>query len=288
MSAEVSGKFRHLAAGYDEFPSVGDWVAVSTIPNEARAIIHILLPRRSKFSRKIAGAVVQEQIAAANFDYVFIVNSLNKEFNLRRLERYLTMAWESGASPVLVLNKKDLCNNLEEIMRQVESITFGIPVIVTSAMTGEGTGELLKLLGPGKTAVILGSSGVGKSTLTNMLSGEDIMDTGEIREEDSRGRHTTTFRNLAKLKGVGMIIDTPGMRELQLWESSSGLQETFEDVESLGRLCRFSDCTHVKEPGCAVLEAVRSGSLDIERVESYKKLKKELLLLMVQKPLRFL
>ncbi len=276
IHGEVSGRFRHLASGYDSYPSVGDWVAADLMPREGRAVIHSLLPRKSKFSRKVAGAIVQEQIVAANFDYVFIVNSLNRDFNLRRLERYLTMAWESGASPVIVLSKKDLSEDAEEKIGEVEAITFGVPVIAASAVTGEGMDALRRYLGVGSTVAILGSSGVGKSTLTNLLAGETIMDTREIREDDSRGRHTTTYRNLVRLPDAGMIIDTPGMRELQLWESDSGLQGTFEDVESLGGSCRFRDCTHENEPGCAVLAAVRNGLLSAARLESYRKLKKEL------------
>ena len=276
INGEVSGRFRHRASGFDSYPSVGDWVAADLMPRENRAVIHALLPRKSKFSRKVAGVVIQEQIVAANFDYVFIVNSLNRDFNLRRLERYLTMAWESGAEPVIVLSKKDLSEDAEDKIREVEAITFGVPIIAASAVTGEGTDALRRYLGVGSTVAILGSSGVGKSTLTNLLAGESIMDTGEIREDDSRGRHTTTFRNLVKLPGAGMIIDTPGMRELQLWESESGLQGTFEDVESLSGSCRFRDCSHENEPGCAVIEAVRSGLLPAARLESYRKLKKEL------------
>lgn len=276
IHGEVSGRFRHLASGYDSYPSVGDWVAADLMPREGRAVIHALLPRKSRFSRKVAGAVVQEQIVAANFDYVFIVNSLNRDFNLRRLERYLTMAWESGAAPVIILSKKDLSEDAEEKVREVEAITFGVPIIAASAVTGEGTDAMRRYLGVGSTVAILGSSGVGKSTLTNMLAGETVMDTGEIREDDSRGRHTTTYRNLVRLPDAGMIIDTPGMREIQLWESDSGLQGTFEDVESLGGSCRFRDCTHENEPGCAVLAAVRSGLLPGVRLESYRKLKKEL------------
>ena len=276
INGEVSGRYRHLASGYDSYPSVGDWVAADLMPQEGRAVIHALLPRKSKFSRKVAGAVTQEQIVAANFDYVFIVNSLNRDFNLRRLERYLTMAWESGAEPLIVLSKKDLCDDAEEKLSEVEAIAFGVPVITTSAVTGEGADELRRYLEVGSTVAILGSSGVGKSTLTNLLAGEEIMDTGEIREDDSRGCHTTTYRNLVKLPDAGMIIDTPGMRELQLWESESGLSGTFEDVESFGGSCRFRDCSHENEPGCAVLEAVRNGSLPAVRLESYRKLKKEL------------
>lgn len=277
LHGEVSGRFRYGALGYDSYPSVGDWVIAELMLSEGKAVIQAVLPRRSTFSRKVAGALTQEQVLAANFDYVFIVNSLNKDFNPRRLERYLTMAWESGAEPVIVLSKKDLCDDADQKIMEVKSMTFGVTVIATSAVTGEGLEEISNYLAPGRTVAILGSSGVGKSTLTNLMAGEKIMETREIREDDSRGRHTTTFRNLVKLPCGGMIIDTPGMRELQLWESESGLQGTFEDVESLGYSCRFRDCSHNNEPGCAVMEAVKSGLLPAARLESYRKLKKELI-----------
>lgn len=277
LVGEVSGRFRHEALGYDSYPSVGDWVIADMRPLEGRAVIQDVLPRKSKFSRKVAGALTQEQVLAANFDVVFIVNSLNNDFNPRRLERYLTMAWESGAEPVIILSKKDLCEDAAHKISVVESITFGVPVIAVSAVTGEGAEELRSYLSPGGTIAILGSSGVGKSTLTNLLAGKEIMETREIREDDSRGRHTTTFRNLVLLPDGGMVIDTPGMRELQLWESDSGLQGTFEDIESLGNLCRFRDCSHVNEPGCAVIESVKNGVLPSARLDSYKKLKKELI-----------
>lgn len=273
---EVSGKFRYEASGYDSFPTVGDWVIADIRPAESISVIHGVLPRKSKFSRKVAGALTQEQVVAANFDYVFIVNSLNYDFNLRRLERYLTMAWESGAGPVVILSKKDLCEDAEARIREVEAVAFGVPVIAMSSVTGEGTDELKQFLGEGMTVAVLGSSGVGKSTMTNLLAGAEIMETKEIREDDSHGRHTTTYRNLVKLPEGGMIIDTPGMRELQLWESDSGLQGTFEDVESLGQSCRFKDCRHENEPGCAVRQAIREGLLPADRLESYLKLKKEL------------
>ena len=276
LFGEVSGRFRHEALGYDAYPSVGDWVIADLRPSEGKAIIHAVLPRKSKFSRKVAGALTQEQVVAANFDYVFIVNSLNKDFNPRRMERYLTMAWESGAGPVIVLNKKDLCDDANNKISEVEAITFGVPVIAVSAVTGDGADQLKDFVAPGRTVAILGSSGVGKSTLTNLLAGAEIMETREIKEDDSKGRHTTTFRNLVKLPNGGMVIDTPGMRELQLWESDSGLQGTFEDVESLGTSCRFRDCTHENEPGCAVVEAIKNGLVPAARLESYRKLKKEL------------
>lgn len=276
MNGEVSGRFRYEASGIGAFPAVGDWVVAETRPGGDRATIHAILPRRSRFSRKVAGALTQEQVVAANFDYVFIFNSLNRDFNLRRLERYLTMAWESGACPVVVLTKKDLCAEAAGKAGEVEAIAFGVPVIAVSAVTGEGMEELAAYLKPGNTVVFLGSSGVGKSTLTNRLAGSEIMDVNGIREDDSRGRHTTTRRQLVLLPGGGVVIDTPGMRELQLWDADEGLQGAFEDIDSLAEGCRFKDCRHESEPGCAVRESIRSGLLPAERLDSYRKLQKEL------------
>lgn len=276
LQGEVSGRFRYEAAGLDAFPAVGDWAVVEPRPGEDRATIHAILPRRSKFSRKVAGALTQEQIVAANFDNIFIINSLNKDLNLRRLERYLTMAWESGGSPVLVLSKMDLCDDAASRLREVEAIAFGVPVHAVSAVNGEGMEELKGYLKPGKTAVFLGSSGVGKSTLTNQLAGKEIMDVNGIREDDSKGRHTTTFRQLVVLPQGGIVIDTPGMRELQLWDADEGLQGAFEDIEGIAAGCRFADCRHESEPGCAVKQSIESGQLPAERLDSFRKLQKEL------------
>lgn len=279
LSGEVSGRFRHEAFGIGSFPAAGDWVAVETRPEEGRATIHGVLPRRSRFSRKIAGALTQEQVVAANFDHIFIILSLNWDFNIHRLERYLTMAWESGALPVIILNKLDLCEDAAEKTGMVESVAFGVPVHAVSAVTGEGMEEVGKYLKPGKTAVFLGSSGVGKSTLVNRLAGSEIMDVNGIREDDSKGRHTTTHRQLVLLPAGGVVIDTPGMRELQLWDAGEGLTGAFEDIADLAAGCRFRDCRHESEPGCAVKEAIREGLLPADRLESFRKLQKELLFL---------
>lgn len=240
------------------------------------------LKRRSSFSRVSSSAdrnhelhKQHEQLVAANFDYVFILQSLNDNFNLRRIERYLALSWQSGAVPVIVLTKSDLINDVEEYIYQVESVAIGVDVYAISCKTGEGLDKLKKYFSAGKTLVFLGSSGVGKSTLVNKLMGEEVMRTGEIREEDSRGRHTTTNRQLLMLPTGAMVIDTPGMRELGMWEASEGLDKTFQDVEQFLGMCKFSDCTHTNEPGCKILEAIDNGKLSQERYDSYLKLKNE-------------
>jgi ribosome biogenesis GTPase len=284
MWGEISGRMRHDAAGRDAFPAVGDWVAMSTgpggtpggAPGGTQAIIHAVLPRRSKFSRKAPGAVTEEQIVAANVDTVFLVTGLDDNFNVRRIERYLTLAWESGASPVVVLNKADLRADVEACVAETESVAFGAPVIAVSAAGGEGIERLRELIGPGRTAALMGSSGVGKSTITNALAGEQVMDAGSVSDSVGKGRHTTTHRELIPLPDGGLLIDTPGMRELQLWGGDEGLHETFEDVEELAARCRFGDCRHEGEPGCAIAEAIDNGTLDERRFGNYQKLQREL------------
>jgi ribosome biogenesis GTPase / thiamine phosphate phosphatase len=290
--AEVSGKFRHEAAGRADFPAVGDWVLASTRKEESRATIHRVLTRKSKFSRKIAGKKTEEQIVAANVDVVFIVSSLNSEFNLRRLERYVALAWESGAQPVIVLNKSDLSENSEELRREAEAAAIGVAVVLTSALRGDGIEKIREIMRSvpeepasaestskkmpvAKTAALLGSSGVGKSSLINAILGIQLLDTGEIRESDDRGRHTTTTRHLIIAPGGGVLIDTPGMRELQLWDASEGIDQAFGEIVELAANCKFRDCQHVNEPGCAVRAAVESGALDAERLESFHKLGRE-------------
>jgi ribosome biogenesis GTPase / thiamine phosphate phosphatase len=276
LMAEVSGKFRFQADSRGKYPTVGDWVVLSIRPNEDRATIHALLPRQSAFLRKVAGLHTEEQVLAANIDTVFIVCGLDGNFNLRRIERYLTLAWESGAMPVILLNKCDLCAEIELRAGEVESLAVGVPVHVISAVENRGFDALGEYFTRGKTGALLGSSGVGKSSIINRLLGEERLRIGEVSECDSRGRHTTTRRELMILPGGGLVIDTPGMRELQVWGDEQGLQQAFEDIEELAAACRFRDCTHRKEPGCAVQAAIASGRLDSGRLRSYLKLKKEL------------
>lgn len=267
-------KTKEYYCGNESFPTVGDFVTINYIPNGDSQIISTL-PRKTFFSRREPGPIPRDQAVAANFDYVFIMQSLNMDFNPKRLERYLTLAWQSGATPVILLTKADLVEDTWDYICQVERVAAGVNTHVVSAQTGYGLERLNAYLQPGKTLVFLGSSGVGKSSLVNALAGETIMTVNGIREDDSKGRHTTTHRQLIRLKSGAMIIDTPGMRELGMWEVSEGLADAFSDVEQFIGKCRFSDCTHQAEPGCAIKAAIERGELDISRWESYRKLKEE-------------
>jgi ribosome biogenesis GTPase len=277
LTAELSGKFRHSATSGGDLPAVGDWVAIKARPDESKATVHAVLPRKSSFSRKVTGGRTEEQVVAANIDTVLLVSGLDggRSLNLRRIERYLAVAWDSGADPVIVLNKADVCDDVDACLEEVEAIALGTPVHAVSAVSRQGLDGLEQYLTGGATVALLGLSGVGKTTLINTLLGTDLA-VCEVREDDRRGRHTTTHRELIVEPGRGIVIDTPGMRELQLWGNEEGLGVTFEDIESLAAQCRFSDCGHGTEPGCAVQQALDDGTLESARWQSYVKLQKEL------------
>jgi ribosome biogenesis GTPase / thiamine phosphate phosphatase len=276
LLAEVTGKLRHFSSERQDFPAVGDWVVITARPEEQKAMVHAILPRKSKFSRKQAGQTTEEQIVAANVDTVFLVNALNTDFNLRRIERYLLLSWESGANPVIVLSKADLCDDINEKISEVESIAMGVPIYAISAERNNGLEQLLHYIQEGRTVALLGSSGVGKSTLANALYGEEKQEVKTIRYDDDKGRHTTTHRELILLKEGGIVIDTPGMRELQLWVADDGMDHSFSDIEELASQCRFRDCQHETEPDCAIQAALSNATLDKARYLNYVKLQREL------------
>ncbi|MBX0356702.1 ribosome small subunit-dependent GTPase A [Halobacillus sp. Nhm2S1] len=276
-NGEVSGRFHHTVEVDKDYPAVGDWVVFEPYDAGARAKIHRVLDRQTVLSRKKAGGSHQEQIIAANVGTVFIVTALTQEFNLRRIERYVQQIYESGASPVVVLTKRDLCDTVPEHIAKVESVAPGVPVYAVDSLTGTGMKELVTELRVGDTISLVGSSGVGKSTLINHLLGMEKQATQGVREEDQRGRHTTTHRELFELPNGTYIIDTPGMRELQLWGGDEeGVDQTFSDIDRLSASCKFRDCKHEREPGCAVQQAIDEGELDVARLKSYNKLKREL------------
>ena len=271
--AEITGKLRYRARSASEYPAVGDVVAVDW--NEGgSAVIHDILPRKSCFLRKAAGAGQGEQVVAANIDTVFLCMSLNRDFNLRRLERYLAAAWESGASPVIVLTKTDLCAEIEEKRLAVSSVAMGVDILWVTAAKPDGYAQLQPYIGQGRTVAFIGSSGTGKSTMITRLLGEERLETNGLRNDD-RGRHTTTHRELFLLPGGGMVIDTPGMRELGMWDAGEGIDRAFADIEALTARCRFRDCSHGTEPGCAVRQALAEGRLSPQRWQSYQKLRSE-------------
>lgn len=274
VSAEPSGSLWFRSERAAEMPVVGDWVAARVV-GPWDALVEAVLPRRTFFSRRAAGRREEEQALAANIDLVFLVCGLDGNFNLRRLERYLTLATESGAMPVVVLNKADICEDLERAVGMTASIAKDAPVVPTSTQGAPGTDALRAFLAPGRTVALLGSSGVGKSSLVNVLAGEERLRTREVRAGDSKGRHTTTHRELLALPDGGALIDTPGMRELQLWASEESVQQTFDEIAAAASRCRFGNCSHGAEPGCAVRAALENGTIAPERWESFAKLRAE-------------
>lgn len=274
-TAQVSGRLRYTAAGRADYPAVGDWVALEPPAGDGRGVIHAVIPRANHFSRKMPGREHDEQIVAANLDTVFLVTSLNRDLNPRRLERHLAAVASRGVQPVLILTKLDVCPEAESAIAPIRALAGAIPIHPISALTGVGMAELGVYLQPGKTVAMIGSSGVGKSTLLNRLLGADWQSVAAIRVKDDRGRHTTTHREMVHLPMGGLLIDNPGMREFQLWDAESGVEQTFEDIQSLAAECYFPDCRHEQEPRCAVKAALAAGELDPGRLESFRKLQRE-------------
>jgi ribosome biogenesis GTPase len=275
--ASVTGRFRFETSDPADYPAVGDWVAVEagkTGGNSGDTIIHAVLPRHSALIRQAAGRRTEAQVVGANLDVVFVVASLNGDLNLRRLERYVAVAWESGAEPVVLLSKADLSDDVEATLAGVSAVAAGASVLIVSSFDGRGVDAVRARIGPGRTAAFVGSSGVGKSTLLNKLAGEERASVSEIREGDARGRHTTTRRQIHLLPEGGLVLDTPGMRELALWDGD-GLEQSFAEIDELAAACRFADCAHDAEPGCAVGAAIKAGTLAVGRLESWRKLQRE-------------
>ena len=272
--ATVSGKLRHGAQGAADFPAVGDWVALTHADSQT-AVIHAVLPRLSQFVRPNRADGADGQVVAANVDVVLLVSGLDHDFNLRRIERYVTLAWSSGAAPVIVLNKADLCADVVGRVAAVGEVAPGVPICVVSARDRTGVELLTPMLTPGTTVALIGSSGVGKSTLVNALLGWDRQDTGPVREDDQRGRHTTTARELLPTASGALLIDNPGIRSVGMWDAGEGIAGAFVDVEAIAAECRFNDCGHEGEPGCAIAAAIDAGELRASRLESYRKLGRE-------------
>jgi len=273
--AEACGKLRLAAEQGADWPAAGDWVVVELHGPDSAAVIQEVLPRQSKFVRKSAGRKREEQVIAANVDTALLVSALDGDFNPRRVERYLAQCWESGARPVIVLNKADACAEAREKAAEMERVAIGASVCVVSAKTGEGFSELEEFLRPGQTLVLLGSSGVGKSTIANRLMEQAVQEVQPVRESDGKGRHATTARELFVLPGGALLMDTPGLREMQLWDAEDGVAQTFGDIDTLAAQCRFGDCCHEREPGCAVQAALEAGTLDAARLENRRKLLRE-------------
>ena len=273
--AEASGTLRAAAEAGGDWPAAGDWVASEILSGGGRPLIQKVLPRRSKFVRKVAGRRLEEQVIAANVDTAFVVMALDGDFNVRRLERYLAQCWESGAKSIVVLNKADDRDDVAARIAEVEGIAAGAPIFAVSALSGVGLEALDTFLAPGQTIVLLGSSGVGKSTLVNYFLQRDAQAVQSVRASDSRGRHTTTSRELFALPGGALMIDTPGLRELQLWSVTDGVEQAFADIEELAAQCKYGNCGHTTEPGCAVRTAIADGRLDENRLENQRKLERE-------------
>ncbi len=280
--AAVAGSLRHRARGPEDRPAVGDWVALRPPGHGHRAVVQAVLPRRTAFVRRAAGKKDVAQVLAANVDTVFLVMGLDGDFSLRRIERALVLTWEGGAFPVILLNKADLCDDVPARVAEVEAVAPGVPVRAIAAKPGEGLEALIPWLVPGQTVALLGSSGVGKSTIVNRLLGREKQKTQEVLAADQRGRHTTTHRELVVLPGGALLLDTPGLREIQLWSDETGLQAAFDDVQDLAAGCRFTDCRHGAEPGCAVQAAVEEGRLEGARLDSFRKLQAELRALQIR------
>ena len=269
LRAHLAGRLRHDASSGADLPAVGDWVALRD------GVIHAVLPRRTAFARKVNLGATEAQVLAANVDAIFVVTALDADFSPERIERYLTLAWESGATPAVVLTKADLCDDPLALLLQTEQVAVGVPIHLVSNVTGEGIDELAPYLAPAQTVALLGSSGVGKSSLANRLLGREAQPTKSLAE-DGTGRHTTVARQLIPLPGGALLVDTPGLREVQLWDAEEGIEQAFADVDELAADCRFNDCAHQQEPGCAVQAAIEDGTLPFDRWASYKKLQREL------------
>lgn len=275
VDAAVSGRFRYDSTTVEDYPAVGDWVVLAPSDGSGATVIQGVIPRATRFARPARGDAAEAQVVAANVDVVLLVTGLDNDFNVRRLERYLALAWSSGAEPVIVLNKADVCDDVPGRIADATQVAAGVPVRVISALEHEGLDSLAPLIRPGKTVALVGSSGVGKSTIVNALLGYERQATGAVRAEDQRGRHTTTSRELLLMPTGALLIDSPGMRSVGMWEAEPGLADAFADIDQIAADCRFSDCTHESEPGCAVLRAIADGSLARERFDSQRKLVRE-------------